>query len=116
MVLFFDVWFPSVATIPFADHNAPPIHLFDLFCKDADEWLKKDDQNIVVTHCKAGKGRTGVMICAYLLYSKALQTSDEAFEFYGAARTHDRKVSLTSFFFLFVCQVIFFIHPILKRE
>ena len=83
-----------MSIVPFADHNAPPIELFDQFCKDADEWLSKDEQNIVVTHCKAGKGRTGVMICAYLLYSKVMSTADEAFEFYGDARTYDRKVCL----------------------
>ena len=82
---------PVVAEIPFDDHNAPPIGVFDKFCKDAEEWLQEDPKNIVVTHCKAGKGRTGVMICAYLLFSKEMNTADEAFAFYGEARTEDRK-------------------------
>jgi len=80
-----------VATFPFDDHNAPPIEIIEKFCLDADEWLKQDSRNIVVTHCKAGKGRTGVMICAYLLYSKAFSNTDEAFRFYAEARTHNAK-------------------------
>lgn len=34
-----------------------------------DAWLTSDPKNIVVVHCLAGKGRTGVVIACYLLFS-----------------------------------------------
>eukprot|EP00051_Salpingoeca_urceolata_P003355 m.57167 g.57167 ORF g.57167 m.57167 type:complete len:337 (-) comp12707_c1_seq1:289-1299(-) len=83
--------FPSVAKYPFADHNAPPFELLEQFCLDADQWLAQDPDNIIVTHCKAGKGRTGVMICAYLVHTGANATAKEAFSFYGTQRAKDGK-------------------------
>lgn len=61
----------QVATFPFSDHNCPPIELIASFCQSAYSWLKEDIQNVVVVHCKAGMGRTGLMICSLLLFLKA---------------------------------------------
>lgn len=60
----------QVACFPFDDHNCPPLQLIALFCKSAYSWLKEDIENVVVVHCKAGMGRTGIMISSLLLFLK----------------------------------------------
>ncbi|OAD66259.1 hypothetical protein PHYBLDRAFT_152585 [Phycomyces blakesleeanus NRRL 1555(-)] len=80
-----------VANYPFDDHQSPPFDLLLKFCKEASEWLEQDPDNVVVVHCKAGKGRTGTMIAALLIYLEDAKDADQAIEIYAAKRTLDGK-------------------------
>ncbi|VFQ58370.1 unnamed protein product [Cuscuta campestris] len=81
----------KVASFPFDDHNCPPIHLIKLFCQSAYLWLKEDIVNVVVIHCKAGKARTGLMICSLLLFLKFFTTAEECIDYYNQKRCVDGK-------------------------
>ncbi|CAI0430283.1 unnamed protein product [Linum tenue] len=81
----------KVACFPFDDHNCPPLQLIKLFCQSAYSWLKEDIENVVVVHCKAGMGRTGLMICSLLLFLKFFPTAEEAIDYFNKKRCIDGK-------------------------
>lgn len=79
---------------PFDDHNAPcPIRLIPDLVRDATEFLRQHVDNVVAIHCKAGKGRTGVMVACLLraLESTKFRTADQALDFFANMRTADGK-------------------------
>ena len=76
---------------PFKDHEAPPLNLMKSFCEDAKNFLDEDKKNIVAVHCKAGKGRTGTMICCLLLYMNTFETAAECLQYYGMMRAENGK-------------------------
>jgi phosphatidylinositol-3,4,5-trisphosphate 3-phosphatase/dual-specificity protein phosphatase PTEN len=80
-----------VLKFPFSDHNPPRFDMIREFCVHASNWLKQKTDNVIVVHCKAGKGRTGVMICALLLYCSRYTSADECMQFYGEKRTLNGK-------------------------
>lgn len=57
----------QVSRFPFPDHHPPPLSLIPLAVRRMHDWLLADEKNVVVIHCKAGKGRSGTMCCCYLL-------------------------------------------------
>ena len=47
---------------------------------------RQDPSNVVAVHCKNGKGRTGVVVCAWLLYSTFSDSARDAIQVFAAAR------------------------------
>ncbi|KAI3953791.1 hypothetical protein MKW98_017615 [Papaver atlanticum] len=84
-----------VEMFPFDDNHVPPLHMVKLFCESVRSWLSADPQNIAVIHCMAGKGRTGLMVCCYLVYSG--MSAEEALQLYAQRRTTNNEgVSIAS--------------------
>ena len=80
-----------VSLYPFNDHAPPMLVEVARFCEEVAKWMEKDPKNVIAIHCKAGKGRTGVMLCAYLLWAREYTKAEEAMAFYGVARTENGR-------------------------
>ncbi|CAO3634113.1 unnamed protein product [Cunninghamella blakesleeana] len=107
-----DKFHGKVVQYPFEDHQVPLLSMVHEFCQDAGKWLKSDPRNVVVIHCKAGKGRTGVMISDLLLYLHQVKNPQDAILLYGEKRTHDGKgVTIPS-----QCRSIEYYNAFLKGE
>uniref|UniRef100_A0A2K6PSK4 Phosphatidylinositol-3,4,5-trisphosphate 3-phosphatase n=1 Tax=Rhinopithecus roxellana TaxID=61622 RepID=A0A2K6PSK4_RHIRO len=76
-----------VGRIMIDDHNVPTLHEMVVFTKEVNEWMAQDPENIVAIHCKGGKGRTGTMICAFLIASEIFLTAEESLYYFGERRT-----------------------------
>ena len=71
-----------VAVYPFDDHSPPEFAPLRPFCEDVTNWLREDPGNVAAVHCNAGKGRTGLMICA---------SARDVLDYYASKRTFDSK-------------------------
>ncbi|XP_053724656.1 tensin-2-like isoform X1 [Synchiropus splendidus] len=60
------------------DLHAPPLDRICSVCKAMESWLVSDPLNVVVLHCKGHRGRTGVIVAAYMHYSKISAGADQA--------------------------------------
>lgn len=79
-----------VFRFPFADHHTCCMSALLAFCKRAQHFFDaKPGEHVLAVHCKAGKGRTGVMICAYLLHAGIQTDAEQALLFFRTSRTTD---------------------------
>lgn len=78
--------FTKIDRYPFADHTCPPLDTVVDFCESAKAWLDIDVANIVSLHCKAGKGRAGIM--AACLMVRMGDTAEEAVAKYDTVRAN----------------------------
>ena len=81
----------KVGLFPFNDHAPCPIKLILDFCVDICLYLAANPKGVAAIHCKAGKGRTGVMIVSYLIFSGLCHTTEEALAHYASQRTMNNK-------------------------
>ena len=56
--------------------------------KEVTEFLDKDKENVVVIHCRGGKGRTGTIVCSVLLDRYRLSSPEEVLEHFEEMRTN----------------------------
>ena len=69
------------------DHNVPSLAQMREFAASAKRWLQQDPDNVIVVHCKGGKGRTGTMICVWLVEAGVFSTAEGSLEYFGQRRT-----------------------------
>ncbi|XP_036360548.1 phosphatidylinositol 3,4,5-trisphosphate 3-phosphatase TPTE2-like isoform X1 [Octopus sinensis] len=69
------------------DHNVPSLKKMVEFCSDVREWMAADKNNIIAVHCKGGKGRTGTIICVWLIDCGLFQEAKDVLEYFGDRRT-----------------------------
>ncbi len=55
--------------------------------EDMHEFYTADERNVVAVHCKAGKGRTGLIISAFLVKAGIAKTASDAIKIFGNQRT-----------------------------
>jgi len=84
--------FDSVAhDIVFPDHNPCPLDDLCELVEDQHLYLAADAAHTVVVHCKAGKGRTGMVIACLLLREGNATRPSEALRIFSDQRTKDGK-------------------------
>ncbi|XP_062050257.1 phosphatidylinositol 3,4,5-trisphosphate 3-phosphatase TPTE2-like isoform X8 [Lepus europaeus] len=81
-----------VQRIMIDDHNVPTLSEMVVFTKEVNMWLAQDKENVVVIHCKGGKGRTGTMVCACLIANQIFGTAKESLAYFASRRT-DHTIS-----------------------
>ncbi|ETE70810.1 Phosphatidylinositol-3,4,5-trisphosphate 3-phosphatase TPTE2, partial [Ophiophagus hannah] len=71
------------------DHSVPSLAETLTFTANVRKWMKQDNHNVIAIHCKGGKGRTGTMICIWLIDTGQFKTAQESLEYFGKRRTDE---------------------------
>ncbi|KAJ8403451.1 hypothetical protein AAFF_G00352230 [Aldrovandia affinis] len=83
---------PRVLDFGWPDHHAPALDKICSICKAMDTWLNADTRNVVVLHNKGNRGRTGVVVAAYMHYSNISASADQALDRFAMKRFYEDKV------------------------
>lgn len=76
------------------DHSPPSLEQIVRFLT----WTRDcaaHPKHVMAVHCKGGKGRTGVLCCAWLMYTRETQDAEDARTFFTLARTDTTRKKKT---------------------
>ncbi|XP_060764221.1 putative tyrosine-protein phosphatase TPTE isoform X1 [Neoarius graeffei] len=74
------------------DHNVPSLEDMLRYTANVREWMAADSCNVIAIHCKGGKGRTGTMVCTWLIDSDQFESAQDSLDYFGERRT-DKSMS-----------------------
>uniref|UniRef100_A0A669CDV6 Tensin 1 n=1 Tax=Oreochromis niloticus TaxID=8128 RepID=A0A669CDV6_ORENI len=83
--------YSQVLEFGWPDHHAPALDKICSMCKAIDTWLNGDTRNVVVLHNKGNRGRTGVVVAAYMHYSNISASADQALDRFAMRRFYEDK-------------------------
>ncbi|XP_053236510.1 phosphatidylinositol 3,4,5-trisphosphate 3-phosphatase TPTE2-like isoform X1 [Podarcis raffonei] len=75
------------------DHNVPTLEEMVQFTHSVMEWMLQDENNVIAIHCKGGKGKTGTMICIWLIQNSLFESAKESLQYFGKRRTDESTSS-----------------------
>eukprot|EP00041_Stephanoeca_diplocostata_P024321 m.613217 g.613217 ORF g.613217 m.613217 type:complete len:335 (-) comp22500_c2_seq34:674-1678(-) len=83
----------QVRAFDIQDHTPPTMEIMMQFLEDAEAFMAGGGNRVIAVHCRGGKGRTGSLVCAWLLYSGFCRDAPSAMIYFAHARTELRKKS-----------------------
>ncbi|XP_038821391.1 putative tyrosine-protein phosphatase TPTE isoform X3 [Salvelinus namaycush] len=75
------------------DHNVPSLEDMLKYTAGVREWMAADPNNIIAIHCKGGKGRTGTLVCTWLIDSDQFESAQDSLDYFGERRTDKSRSS-----------------------
>ena len=76
----------KVLEFDWIDHQAPKLSDLFFICDKMYNFLLSNPDNIVAINCRAGKGRTGTIICCFLLFVGLFISVEETMKYYSLKR------------------------------
>ena len=68
-------------------HARTKKHMHAKVLSYSERFINESLHNVIAVHCKGGKGRTGVFVCAWLRYSGFHDSSQGAMSYFAERRT-----------------------------
>ena len=104
------------------DHHSPPLELLFELIKIMHEYLLENDEHIIVVNCNAGKGRTGTLICCYLLFCGRFNNIKDTFDYYSLKRfnkgygvTHASQKRYVNYFYQLITKEEKILFPYVRK-
>jgi hypothetical protein len=79
----------TVVEFPFEEAGPPAFAQLLTVVQEIDRHLSASPTRVVAVQCRTGRGRTGIVVCAYLLYSRLAGSADDALQLFAAKRTQN---------------------------
>ncbi|XP_062870022.1 putative tyrosine-protein phosphatase TPTE isoform X2 [Trichomycterus rosablanca] len=76
-----------VERVMIGDHNVPSLEDMLRYTASVRDWMAADSRNIIAIHCKGGKGRTGTMVCTWLIDNDQFESAQDSLDYFGERRT-----------------------------